>query len=148
KLKDLADLDEGDGPTTLSRLDQEPSTDFTVTYTNDTNLNDISTTIEEGIDDADLEDTTSYAFTGEQDLLDDAVESLGFAFILALRFIYLVMAGQFESFKYPFVVMFRVPLIAIAIMLALAVTQTPVSVTVFIGVIVLAGIVVNNGIVL
>ncbi|HLQ95854.1 MAG TPA: efflux RND transporter permease subunit [Pseudogracilibacillus sp.] len=147
-LKDLADLDEGDGPTTLNRLDQEPSTEFTVTYTNDTNLNEISTTIEDIIDDADLEDTTSYAFTGEQDLLDDAVESLGFAFILALLFIYLVMAGQFESFKYPFVVMFSVPLIAIGIMLALTLTQTPLSVTVFIGVIVLAGIVVNNGIVL
>lgn len=147
-LKDLADIEEGEGPTVINRLDQEPSVEFTVTYSNDTNLNEMNMLIEDIIDDADLEDSTTYAFSGEQELLDDATKSLAFAFVLALVFIYLVMAGQFESFKYPFVVMFSVPLIVIGITLALTITQTPLSVTVFIGVIVLAGIVVNNGIVL
>lgn len=147
-LKDLASIDNGDGPVVINRLNQEPSEEFTVKYSSDTNLNAVGSLIEEVIDDADIEDTTSYAFTGEQELLDDAIVSLGFAFILALFFIYLVMAGQFESFKHPFIVMFSVPLIIIGIMFALTITQTPLSVTVFIGVIVLAGIVVNNGIVL
>src|SRR5699024_6100695 len=104
--------------------------------------------IEDVIDDVDLEDGTTYSFGGEQELLVDSIQSLALSFVLALVFIYLVMSGQFESFIYPFVVMFSVPLIIIGIMIALTVTQTPLSVNVFIGVIVLAGIVVNNGIVL
>ncbi|MFB4164425.1 efflux RND transporter permease subunit [Alteribacillus sp. JSM 102045] len=147
-LDDLAVIEEGEGPAVINRLDQERSVEFTVTYSSDTNLNDMSLLVEDIIEDADLADSTSYAFSGEQELLNDAIESLVFAFLLALLFIYLVMAGQFESFKYPFVVMFSVPLVVIGVMLALTITQTPLSVTVFIGLIVLAGIVVNNAIVL
>ncbi|RSL34951.1 efflux RND transporter permease subunit [Salibacterium salarium] len=147
-LDDLAVVEEGDGPAVINRLDQENSVEFTVTYGSETNLNDTSILIEDIIADADLADSTSYAFSGEQELLNDAINSLLFAFGLAILFIYLVMAGQFESFKYPFVVMFSVPLVVIGVMLALTVTQTPLSVTVFIGLIVLAGIVVNNAIVL
>ncbi|SFE79489.1 efflux RND transporter permease subunit [Alteribacillus iranensis] len=147
-LDDVAVVEEGEGPAVINRLDQEPSVEFTVSYSTDTNLNDMSQLIEQIIEDADLEDSTTYSFTGEQELLQDAINSLVFAFLLALLFIYLVMAGQFESFKYPFVVMFSVPLVVIGVMIALTVTQTPLSVTVFIGLIVLAGIVVNNAIVL
>ncbi|SDH82455.1 hydrophobic/amphiphilic exporter-1, HAE1 family [Alteribacillus persepolensis] len=148
ELNDLAVVDEAEGPAVINRLDQERSVEFTVSYTSDTNLNDMSNLIENIIEEADIQDSTSYAFSGEQELLEDALNSLVFAFILALLFIYLVMAGQFESFKYPFVVMFSVPLVIIGVMLALTITQTPLSVTVFIGLIVLAGIVVNNAIVL
>src|SRR5699024_5028463 len=56
--------------------------------------------------------------------------------------------GQFESFKHPCIVMFSVPLIIIGIRFALTITQTPLSVTAFIAIIVLAGIVVNHGIVI
>ncbi|WP_240377401.1 efflux RND transporter permease subunit [Bacillus piscicola] len=147
-LNDLATIDEGKGPAVINRLDQEPSVEFTVTYSSDTSLNEMAKLVETTIEDIDLEDSTNYAFSGEQELLNDAIESLAFAFVLALLFIYLVMAGQFESFKYPFVVMFSVPLVVIGVMIALAITQTPLSVTVFIGLIVLAGIVVNNAIVL
>ncbi|MFZ4454490.1 efflux RND transporter permease subunit [Salibacterium aidingense] len=147
-LDDLATIEEGEGPAVINRLDQEDSVEFTVSYSTDTSLNNMSGLIEDTIEDADLSDSTSYAFSGEQELLNDAVNSLMFAFGLAILFIYLVMAGQFESFKYPFVVMFSVPLVVIGVMLALTATQTPLSVTVFIGLIVLAGIVVNNAIVL
>ncbi|HSI67281.1 MAG TPA: efflux RND transporter permease subunit, partial [Planococcus sp. (in: firmicutes)] len=56
--------------------------------------------------------------------------------------------AHFESFKAPFIVMFTVPLFVIGVMLALTLTQTPISIMAIIGVIVLAGIVVNNAIVL
>jgi HAE1 family hydrophobic/amphiphilic exporter-1 len=58
------------------------------------------------------------------------------------------MAAQFESLKFPLVIMFTVPLMVIGVALALIVTNTPISLTVIIGVIVLAGIVVNNAIVI
>ncbi|WP_022792555.1 efflux RND transporter permease subunit [Marinococcus halotolerans] len=147
-LSDVADIEEGEGPAVINRLDQERSTEFTVTYGTGTSLNETSTLIEDTVDDVDTGAATTLNFSGEQELLDDSIQSLVFAFLLAVVFIYLVMAGQFESFKYPFVVMFSVPLVIIGVMLALFATQTPLSITVFIGLIVLAGIVVNNAIVL
>jgi hydrophobic/amphiphilic exporter-1 (mainly G- bacteria), HAE1 family len=67
---------------------------------------------------------------------------------LAIVLVYLVMSAQFESFKYPFIIMFTVPLMVIGVAIALTVTRTPVSISAIIGVIVLAGIVVNNAIVI
>jgi len=58
------------------------------------------------------------------------------------------MAAQFESLVHPFIIMFTVPLGAVGAILGLAFTATPVSVMVFIGIIILVGIVVNNAIVL
>src|SRR5699024_11054666 len=62
--------------------------------------------------------------------------------------VYIVMAAQFESFKYPLVIMISVPLMIIGVALGLFATNTPISVTAIIGVLVLVGSVVNNGIVL
>jgi HAE1 family hydrophobic/amphiphilic exporter-1 len=68
--------------------------------------------------------------------------------LLALVMVYLVMASLFESLLHPFVIMFTIPLAGIGAILALYATATPVSVVVFIGGILLVGIVVNNAIVL
>ena len=72
---------------------------------------------------------------------------LAFALLLALILVYLVMASLFESLLHPFVIMFTIPLAGIGAVLALLLTNTPVSVVVFIGGILLVGIVVNNAIV-
>ncbi len=85
---------------------------------------------------------------GENEELMRSYRSLVLALILAVFLVYLVMAAQFESFLHPFIIMFTVPLAAIGVIVTLLLTGTPFSVIVFIGVILLAGIVVNNGIVL
>jgi len=74
--------------------------------------------------------------------------SLWFALALAVFLVYLVMASQFESLLHPFVILFSIPLAGIGVALALWLTDTRLSVIVFIGLIMLAGIVVNNAIVL
>lgn len=148
ELGEVADIEEGSGPAVINRDDQQRSVEITAAYSSDTTLNQASNTVTEIYESSNVADSTSLSYSGEQELLDDALDSMIFAFILGLLFIYLVMAGQFESFKYPFIVMFSVPLVVIGVSIALAVTQTPLSVTVFIGLIVLAGIVVNNAIVL
>jgi multidrug efflux pump subunit AcrB len=71
-----------------------------------------------------------------------------FAFGLAIFLVYLVMASQFESLLHPFVIMFSVPLAIVGAVLALWLSRSPVSVVVFIGLILLVGIVVKNAIVL
>jgi HAE1 family hydrophobic/amphiphilic exporter-1 len=70
------------------------------------------------------------------------------AFALALFLVYIVMASQFESMVQPFLIMMTVPLALIGVILVLFATGTTVSIMVFIGLIILAGIVVNNAIVL
>ena len=67
---------------------------------------------------------------------------------LAIFLVYLVMASQFESLLHPFVILFTIPLALVGAILALYLTGTTINVVVFIGLIMLAGIVVNNAIVL
>jgi HAE1 family hydrophobic/amphiphilic exporter-1 len=74
--------------------------------------------------------------------------SLQLALLLAVFLVYLVMASQFESLLHPFVIMFTIPLALIGAVFALWITGSTLSVVVFIGLILLAGIVVNNAIVL
>jgi hydrophobic/amphiphilic exporter-1 (mainly G- bacteria), HAE1 family len=85
---------------------------------------------------------------GQSEELDASVKSLLFALGLAIFLVYLVMASQFESLLHPFVIMFTIPLAAVGAVLALKLTASPVSVVVFIGLIMLVGIVVKNAIVL
>ena len=85
---------------------------------------------------------------GQSEELDASTNSLIFALVLAIFLVYLVMASQFESLLHPFVIMFSIPLALVGAVLALKLTATPLSVVVFIGLIMLAGIVVKNAIVL
>ena len=82
-----------------------------------------------------------------QDMVEGFV-TLSLALLLSIVLVYIVMASQFESLKQPFVVMFTVPLSLIGVSIALFITGHTVSVPSFVGLIVLSGIVVNNGIVL
>jgi HAE1 family hydrophobic/amphiphilic exporter-1 len=86
--------------------------------------------------------------SGQSEEMAASFKSLLFALGLAIFLVYLVMASQFESLLHPFVILFSIPLAAVGVALALWITGTNLSVIVFIGLIMLAGIVVNNAIVL
>jgi HAE1 family hydrophobic/amphiphilic exporter-1 len=86
--------------------------------------------------------------SGQNEEMQDSFRSMQFALALAIFLVYLVMASQFESLVHPFVILFTIPLALVGAVLALYVTGTTVNVVAFIGVIMLAGIVVNNAIVL
>ena len=96
----------------------------------------------------DLPANTSANVAGQNEELSVAYTSLLFALGLAVFLVYLVMASQFESLLHPFVILFTVPLALVGVVFSLWITGTTVSVVVFLGVIILAGIVVNNAIVL
>ncbi len=85
---------------------------------------------------------------GQNEEMSNSFQSLLFALSLAIFLVYLVMASQFESLLHPFIILFTIPLALIGAVLALYLTGTTISVVVFIGLILLAGIVVNNAIVL
>ncbi len=88
------------------------------------------------------------SLAGQSEEMSSSFRSLMFALLLAVFLVYLVMASQFESLIHPLVIFFTIPLAAIGAVLALWVTGSTISVVVFIGLILLAGIVVNNAIVL
>jgi HAE1 family hydrophobic/amphiphilic exporter-1 len=85
---------------------------------------------------------------GQGEELADSVKSLLFAFGLAIFLVYLVMASQFESLLHPFVILFTIPLALVGAVAALLLTRSPASVVVFIGLILLVGLVVKNAIIL
>ena len=85
---------------------------------------------------------------GQGEELASSVRSLLFAFGLAVFLVYLVMASQFESLLHPFVILFTIPLALVGAVLALLITNSAISVVVFIGLILLVGLVVKNAIIL
>lgn len=147
-LESIADFARGVGPSVIQRTDQERAVQFTLKYEANANLGDISSRVQEEIDKLSLPEDTIVSFTGDTEILSSAVSDLTFAILLAILFVYLVMAAQFESLKHPLIIMVSIPLVIVGVAVALVATQTPISVTALIGLLVLAGIVVNNAIVL
>ena len=86
--------------------------------------------------------------SGQSEEMQESFDSMKFALILAVFLVYLVMASQFESLIHPFVILFTIPLALVGAVLALFITGTTINIVALIGVIMLAGIVVNNAIVL
>jgi HAE1 family hydrophobic/amphiphilic exporter-1 len=86
--------------------------------------------------------------TGQSEEMTESFRSLGLAFALAVFLVYLVMASQFESLLHPFVILFTIPMGLIGSIWGLYVTGTTINSVALIGLIMLAGIVVNNAIVL
>ncbi|MBD8013677.1 efflux RND transporter permease subunit [Microbacterium sp. APC 3898] len=148
ELQELADIEVAQGPVSIQRVDQADSVTFTLQHQSSITLGDMSDKVDAAIEELNLEENTMISFGGDRELLDNSINDMMLAVVLAIVLVYIVMAAQFESFKYPLVIMFTVPLMAIGVAIALFVTQTPISITAVIGILVLVGIVVNNGIVL
>jgi len=86
--------------------------------------------------------------SGQSEEMQASFQSMQFALALAIFLVYLVMASQFESLIHPFVILFTIPLALVGAIFALFITGTTINIVALIGVIMLAGIVVNNAIVL
>lgn len=85
---------------------------------------------------------------GQVEDQSDTFSSLATIFVIGLMLVFMVMAAQFESLLDPFIIFFAIPFTLVGIILAFFITGTTLSVVTFIGLIMLVGIVVNNGIVL
>ena len=146
-LEQVADISVIKGPISINRENQER----TVTVTSQISGRDLRSVIREidtKIQNYEFPNGYHYEIGGENEQMMEAFGQLLLALILATILIYMVMAAQFESLVHPFIIMFTIPLAFAGGALALFITRTPFGVTAFIGVIMLAGIVVNNGIVL
>ena len=147
-LNRVADFNVEQGPREILRENQVRYAQVTADLYN-TNLGMVMPLIREQLDkNLDIPDGYQVDYGGEYKEMQDAFINLVYALLLAIVLVYMVMASQFESLIHPFIVMFTVPMAAIGVMLGLFVTGHNFSVVSIIGVVMLAGIVVNNAIVL
>lgn len=104
--------------------------------------------IREGLQSVPVPRNFNILFGGDYEEQQKSFRELSISFVLALILVYMVMASLYESLRYPFVVMFSVPLAAIGVILMLFLTNTTFSIQSYIGCIMLGGIAVNNAILL
>ncbi len=149
RLDSIADVRLGRGPSEIRRIRSQRAAIVSANLSG-RDLSTVSAEIRErlGALRSEIPVNTLVVLAGQNEELEASYWSLIFAFGLAVFLVYLVMASQFESLIHPFVIMFCVPLAVIGVIFSLWITGTTVSVMVFLGVIILAGIVVNNAIVL
>jgi len=146
-LDAVADITITEGAAEIRRADQERVAVISANLAYGA-LSAAVTEVRERLDGVPMAPTLRSSVSGQNEEMQASIRSLLFALALAVFLVYLVMASQFESLVHPFVILFSVPLAAVGVSLALAVTGTTISVMVFIGMIMLSGIVVNNAIVL
>jgi HAE1 family hydrophobic/amphiphilic exporter-1 len=90
----------------------------------------------------------SFSVTGEEKLRRESFGHLWFALLLAVLLVYMVMASQFESLRHPFVILLTIPLAMVGAVILLMMLSLPLNIMSFIGMIMLAGIAVNDSIIL
>jgi HAE1 family hydrophobic/amphiphilic exporter-1 len=146
-LEAIADIVVDTGPSEIRRIDQERVALVTANLSHG-DLGAAAEEINSIIRNVPTPPGMTARLAGQSEEMAVSFRSLIFALLLAVFLVYLVMASQFESFLHPFVILLTIPLALIGAVLALGVTGSSISVVVFIGAILLAGIVVNNAIVL
>lgn len=146
-LGEVADISIESGPVSISRINQVRT--LTVTsQLSGRDVGSVSSDIQTALSDYQLEDSYSFEIGGQQKEMMEAFSDLFMALGLAVVLVYMVMASQFESLIHPFVIMFSIPVGFAGAFLGLFITGKPLSVMSVIGLIMLAGIVVSNSIVL
>ncbi len=146
QAKNLLALRNQSGPTEIQRKNQERI--LRVSAEPEVALSDAVKAVNERLPDIRVGPDFSVGFGAEVEQQAEAFKQLQGVLLLAILLVYAVMASQYESLRDPFIIMFSVPLAAIGVVAALKLTGTTFSLQAYIGVIMLAGIVVSNAILL
>ena len=146
-LEEVADVTIGEGPSSINRADQAR----VVTVSSEVFGRDLSSVMKDiraGIDRYPLPEGYTIEYGGENQEMVDAFTSLAKALVMAIILVYMIMASQFESLVYPFIIMFSVPFALTGAVGGLVLTGRSLNVASFLGIIMLTGIVVNNAIIM
>lgn len=146
-LSELVSFKSGEGPSEIKRISQERTLQiFAKVFKRP--VSEVNAEVERLIEAEPIPSGYIVELAGENLEVKESFDSLRMALILSVVLIYMIMAAQFESYFQPFIIMFTIPLSVIGATLSLWLTHTPISVVVLLGMILLGGIVVNNGIML
>jgi HAE1 family hydrophobic/amphiphilic exporter-1 len=146
-LRNMVEVRPRRGPVLIERKDQERVVYVTANISG-RDMGSILADIREGLQSVPVPRDFNILFGGDYEEQQKSFRELLMSFVLALVLVYMVLASLYESLRYPFVVMFSVPLAAIGVILMLFLTDTTFNVQSYIGCIMLGGIVVNNAILL
>lgn len=147
KLSDLATIEMAEGSPEINKTDRI----YSVTVSaNDggVGLANIQAEMLKAFNEQNPPSSISYKWGGDSENLADASTQLGAALAISIFLIYALLASQFENFVFPIIIIGSIPLALIGVVIGLLVTNQPIDVMVMIGIIMLAGVVVNNAIVL
>ncbi|MBU1320689.1 MAG: efflux RND transporter permease subunit [candidate division Zixibacteria bacterium] len=147
-LNEVARIEYSSAPREIIRNNQARIARITAQIRGDKSFDRIVGQVEDKLKGIALPAKYSSNITGEEEMRREAFGNLGFALLLAIVLVYMVMAAQFESLIHPFVIILTLPLAAVGAVLALFVFGIPFNIMSYIGIIMLAGIAVNDSIIL
>ncbi len=147
KLSEIANLEDSTGLENITRENNNRYITVMATVKEDASMTMVSRDVEDLFKNYETPEGYSVQIEGEMDDTMEYMADLLLMIVVAILFIYLIMVAQFQSLKLPFIVMFTIPLAFTGGLLGLFFTGQPISIIAMLGFLVLAGIVVNNGIV-
>lgn len=146
-LQDLANVERGEGPNVIEREDRERQIQLRAFLKNRA-LGDVVPEMIAAFDKVPMPPGGNYAFDGQIRSMNESGDSVVLALILAVIFIYIVLASQFESFIHPFTIMLTLPLAMVGAILGLFLTDNTIAMGAVIGIVLLMGLVTKNAILL
>jgi HAE1 family hydrophobic/amphiphilic exporter-1 len=146
-LSAVASVEEIEGPAEIRRSDGDRVAVITANLVG-RDLASVSEEIAEALDTMTMPSGFDWRIGGQRQEMETSFNSMRLAILLAIFMVYLVMASQFESLLHPFVILFSIPFALIGVVATLWLFDVAISIVVLIGAILLAGIVVNNAIIL
>ena len=147
-LRSLVRVSDGTTPLDIDRYNQERIVTVGGGLEEGADLGEVNNAVRAALREIDVPYGYSVIVAGESAEQNSAFTSLGLGIVLALMLVFMVMAGQFESFVHPFVILLSVPSAGIGVVAVLVGTGTTLNLNSLMGCIVLVGVVVNNAIVL
>ena len=147
RLSEIATVTEAASAASIRRENQARTVTVSAQIADGYNIGLVSREVEKLLADYELPEGCSYAIEGENEMIQSTMSDLILMIALAVAFIYLIMVAQFQSLLSPFIVLFTIPLAFTGGLLGLWITGKELSVIAMLGFLMLAGVVVNNGIV-
>ncbi len=147
-LSSVATFTEGEELSQVLRDNQSRYVKVSASIDADHNIGLVGNEVKEKLKNVAVPEGYSITMTGEDETINEAMKQVLLMMLLAVILIYLIMVAQFQSLKSPFIIMFTIPLAFTGGFFALFLAGKAVSVIAMVGFVMLAGIIVNNGIVL
>jgi multidrug efflux pump subunit AcrB len=146
-VNEVTRLTEASTPATIERLNRERQITISANVIG-APVGDVIARVQEQLDRMDKPAGYSFLFTGDAEMMGDASKNMGIALGLAVIFIYLVLASQFESLVHPFTIMLALPLAVVGALASLFLASCPIGMPAMIGIVLLMGLVTKNSILL
>ena len=148
RTSDVVEFAPAVGPSNIDREQRRKQAKIGIDLAPGYALGDVTAEVEKVVASVSMPATFEWGFAGDVELMQESAAAMGLAMILAIAFIYIVLASQFESFLQPFIIMLSLPLALVGALLLLLATGKNLGMPAMIGVVMLMGLVTKNAILL